>query len=500
MVVASTAGDDVQPKIAAGPSGGQYVSYFSGSGYDVWLDLRDSRGNSAWGAPVLIEDRAFSSTTDYALTSDALGNAYVVYNAADPNNASGGLVKMTSVAPGGTVRWTAILYTASIGPTSLGSGRATVASDGFVWGAYAIGFDSAIARVNPATGAVVSSIFLNENATTKQMCSGLQPSTDGGVLFSTIRYTTFTSPKTLRIRRINSDGTYGWGGALGTPVFTTGSVQTGNFPDFLPDGTGGAYVPWYSTSPLNCRVQRFDATGTALFGADGISVAVSTTGSVGGATATLNRTNPASVVGSDGSITMFYRAYTSAIAGIVWYGIGAQRFDSAGNRLWGDDGVMIENYAPSSTGTLYDRQTGAACSFGGSAGCTFVEFATAASSTAKACRMNSDGTVAWQSTLASDPISKSRFQASSISNGAVFAWQGGAIGGGDIFAGRVNADGTIGNPPLVGDLNNDGVVNGADLGDLLGAWGACPGCPADLNGDGLVDGADLGILLANWTN
>jgi hypothetical protein len=28
--------------------------------------------------------------------------------------------------------------------------------------------------------------------------------------------------------------------------------------------------------------------------------------------------------------------------------------------------------------------------------------------------------------------------------------------------------------PGLGDLNNDGIVNGADLGLQLGAWGACP--------------------------
>ena len=49
------------------------------------------------------------------------------------------------------------------------------------------------------------------------------------------------------------------------------------------------------------------------------------------------------------------------------------------------------------------------------------------------------------------------------------------------------------------DLNGDGVVDGADLGLLLGAWGACAAsCEADLNGDGVVDGADLGLLLGAW--
>jgi len=51
-------------------------------------------------------------------------------------------------------------------------------------------------------------------------------------------------------------------------------------------------------------------------------------------------------------------------------------------------------------------------------------------------------------------------------------------------------------PGVVGDLNGDGLVDGLDLGILLGGWGADG--PADLNGDSTVDGIDLGILLGNW--
>jgi hypothetical protein len=46
------------------------------------------------------------------------------------------------------------------------------------------------------------------------------------------------------------------------------------------------------------------------------------------------------------------------------------------------------------------------------------------------------------------------------------------------------------------DLNHDGVVDGADLGLMLGAWGTSD--PADINGDTTVDGADLGLLLGAW--
>ncbi len=52
--------------------------------------------------------------------------------------------------------------------------------------------------------------------------------------------------------------------------------------------------------------------------------------------------------------------------------------------------------------------------------------------------------------------------------------------------------------PCIGDFNDDGVVDGADFGGLLAAWGACGGCPQDLNGDGFVNGADIGGLLAAW--
>ncbi|MBL9141775.1 MAG: hypothetical protein JNK53_07910, partial [Phycisphaerae bacterium] len=52
---------------------------------------------------------------------------------------------------------------------------------------------------------------------------------------------------------------------------------------------------------------------------------------------------------------------------------------------------------------------------------------------------------------------------------------------------------------IVGDLNGDGGVNGADLGQLLAAWGPCT-CSQDLNGDGIVNGADWGLLLANWSS
>ena len=54
----------------------------------------------------------------------------------------------------------------------------------------------------------------------------------------------------------------------------------------------------------------------------------------------------------------------------------------------------------------------------------------------------------------------------------------------------------------IGDIVDDDLVNGADIGTLLSYWGPRTSSPwsmaSDLNGDGQINGADLGLLLANW--
>lgn len=498
LAIRATALDDVQAKIAPGPNGSQYISYFSDAGYDVYIDRLDASGHSMWSAPVLVEDRAFSSTVDYGMASDASGNAYISYNSL-AKNGTDPAQKVASIGPDGAIRWKTIFYTAP--SVSLGNGRVTVASDGFVWGATSVGFDSAIARLDPTTGAMsfTPATYITETSA-KQICSGLQPSTDGTVILSTVRYTTTFSNKILRAHKIATDGTRPWA-AAGVPVASTGNIQTGNFPDFISDGSGGAYFSWYTTNPLTCRVQHMDSTGAMTFGTDGFAVGTSTTASFGGTTATLNRTNPSTVRGADGRVYCFFRAYSGSIAGIVWYGIGAQCFNTDGTTAWGTDGVMVEDYLPSSAGSVYDRQVGSAINFGNGIGCSYVDAATAVDNTAMAVRMNSDGTLAWRTTVASNSGVKYRFVSSTApSNAAVLAWQGGrTIGASDIYCARVDSTGVLGAPAgITGDLNGDGHVNASDLATLLNQWGG-PGS-ADFDQDGAVSASDLATLLNNWTN
>jgi hypothetical protein len=71
-------------------------------------------------------------------------------------------------------------------------------------------------------------------------------------------------------------------------------------------------------------------------------------------------------------------------------------------------------------------------------------------------------------------------------------------GGGAPTASVIIDDINITNTPgPLGDLNGDGLVDGADLATLLSQWNTDGS--ADLNDDGAVNGADLAALLANWT-
>lgn len=63
----------------------------------------------------------------------------------------------------------------------------------------------------------------------------------------------------------------------------------------------------------------------------------------------------------------------------------------------------------------------------------------------------------------------------------------------------------IAQPITPGDLTGEGIVDIADLFQMIAAWGNCnqpcpPNCPADVNQDCEVNVTDLFTLLANWTS
>ncbi len=82
LVVADRSGEQAQPKIVATADGGFYISWFDNSagGYDVYLQRLDAAGDEQWvHNGVLVADRAYSSTQDYGLSIDTVGNALLAF-------------------------------------------------------------------------------------------------------------------------------------------------------------------------------------------------------------------------------------------------------------------------------------------------------------------------------------------------------------------------------------------------------------------------------------
>ncbi len=478
FAVQATASDDVQPKFAAAPDGGKYVSFLSGSGYDVMLARLDASGNAVWKPQsIVVADRTNSSTTDYGLASDAAGNAYIAF---DGMNGATAAIFVQAVTPSGALSWKTVVSDTAAGMV----GRVAVASDGAVWACHLDGAVTRVQRLDATTGArtLPASTIISETGAT-QISADIQPSSAGTVIVSCVRYTTFTGAKVLRAHKINLNGTKPWA-ATGVPVFSTGSIQIGNFPAFISDGSGGAYFTWYTTTPLQSFVQRVTDAGAVMYGANGISVTSTTTN--------MNRVNPTSVLGGDGRL---YTFWSQQVPNSSNYGIFGQCF-AKGARVWGNDGAPV---VPMST-TSYSRDFATAVNIGTGAGCFYVDNASAVTGSVSCARMTNAGAVEWTTPIATNTGVKYRLSSASTSDdGALLCWQGGSSGASDVSAARVGIDGVLGAPAngVLGDLNDDGVVDAADLAIMLGSWGASGA--ADLDGNGMVDAADLAILLGAWS-
>jgi len=476
----ATGFDDVQAKVVAGPDGGHYVSCLTGAGYDVAVMRVDRNGRPMWKSVwVIAEDRALSSTVDYGLASDALGNAYVAYEGRTAAGVPSS--EVTAISPAGTILWNAVVdqsATASIGPAHV-----TVASDGFVWAAHLQDATTRVQRLDPATGAqsFAAPVVISETGQ-NQWLADIQPSINGAVIVSTVRQAGFTSAKLLRAHRINVDGTRPWV-AAGVPVFTTSSLQFGNFPYFISDGQGGAYFTWYTTGPLQSWVQRIDQNGTPLYGTNGVAVT---------STSTFERTDPSMTLGTDGRLYVFWTQHQANTSN---YGIYGQCF-AKGVRQWGNDGAAVEAMAT----VAYSRSFARAMRLGDNVACSYNDSTSAVQDFLRCASLNPSGTILSRKDIATNTGNKSRYaMADAVMNGSVVFWQGAlSTGASDIWGARVNSDGTIGVPPPVyGDLDGDGLVNARDITVLLSQWGG-PGS-ADLIADGIVGPQDLAALLTAWT-
>ena len=480
--LASAASEQVQPKVVAIPSGGFYMSWYDNraGGYDPWVQRFDASGVGVWpGGGVQVLNTSFSSTEDYGLTMDNAGNAVIV-----TRSDIGGGVKIIAqaVSPSGVLLW---------GPTGTqlaatgNAPKAGRAGDGAAVAGWSEGSRARIMRLNADGTPAWTSAAIVSDGTATTVLADLQPGDGATVIASAVRYTTFTGAKTLQAQKYSATGAPLWA-ATNVRVFTTGSLQFGNFPSFIPDGEGGAIFAWYTTSPLMGRVQWVSPTGALRFGANGAAVA-DTTG--------LDRVDPA--VTYDPASRKVFASWSENVPNTSLFGVALQAFDETGQKLLGAAGVPLAQLE-----IVYQYVQNRAALVGGFPTFTWTRTApNFGNDVIWAMSVDGGGTPRWTApTQVSVPGQCGRPVLATLAGGsanAVVAWERGGTGSADLVGARLNGDGTLGPAGNPADLNGDGVVNGDDLGILLGAWGTANAI-ADLNGDGTVNGDDLGLLLSAW--
>ncbi|MBL9148673.1 MAG: hypothetical protein JNM94_08270 [Phycisphaerae bacterium] len=491
-------GEQVLPKIASRADGGAYVGWFdSGSGaYTVRLQRLDPEGNEMWGHNgILVSANAQqTSLVDWDLIADSSGNVVLTFC---DIRAGGDLdVYGYRVGSDGTQLWGANGVAISVNADFEAAPVVAELSTGdfaFVWGVFPNTGSGAIRmqRVSPAgvTQLAENGVKIGGLANEKPGFTQIVPSADGSAIVSWVRNTaSFSSPRHVHAQRVDQNGGHLWNGGVGNVVISNQSVPIAYTPKLLADGKGGALFVWHRSlsNVYSSFVQHLDVAGTAAFPANGFEV--STEG-------TFYRLDPSAEINpATGDITVIFRKHNTAQS---QRGLYAQRISARGVRLWGAGGKELRPV--DGVDELFPRIQ----LVDGDALVTWFESPTVLNSTVVGARLDSNGDFAWSPSVIDVSSTVSAKDDPEIARGTgdslLVVWSDERNGPADSIGQRMNADGTLGNQPegLLGDINGDNVVDGADLGLLLGGWGQ-PGA-SDLNNDGTTDGADLAVLLGAWS-
>ena len=438
LVVADPPGEQVQTKIVATADGGCYVSWFDNStgGYDVYLQRLDAAGFEQWPHNgVLVADRGFSSTQDYGLAVDTAGNALLAFR---DDSGTGVQIAAAKVDPAGTLLWglggIQLTTTADFAAAPKIAGT----SDGNVVVAWTQDVNVVAHKLDPTGSPVWGSEVVLAPASGSFAASDLQAADAGNAIVSFIHS---DGPRHLWAQKLASaDGTSLWP-ASHVKVYddASGSLQFGNFPTFLPDGSGGAVFAWYTSSPsLQCRTQRILAGGAEAFAHNGVEASTD---------ATRLRVSPA--VAWDPATAESFLFWTELNSLQSQFGVYGQKLDAAGSRQWGAAGKELVALGVNEISQVRTLP------WGDGAAVAWVETVAFDNQPIHATRVDGAGDFAWSPAivdLATSATGTSRLAAASSTSGfAIFGWSDGATGTRDVLAQNLNSDGSLGGGAIFAD-------------------------------------------------
>jgi hypothetical protein len=429
--------DQVQPKIRPISNGGSYISWFDNNpngnppfGYDVYLQrLTDTGVPKLRADGRLLADLGMSSTQDYGLDVDAEDNALVAF--LDDRHGASDVVTAVKVSPLGERLWGRDGIHPGLGTNFKGNPKIAATSDGFVVIGWINGNNLTFQRVNAAGEAQwgPDGITVTAPNGTTYSLADLHGGDNGSAIFSFVSSTGFTGPKHLLANKLGPAGDLLWG-ANHVAVFDGGSLQFGNFPSFVPDGTGGAVFGWYEVSPLQSRAQHILADGSEAFPHNGTPGSTDTSH---------DQVNPS--VSYDAATDSTYLFWDEILEGpFTNEGISAQKFDSTGAVQWGSTGVVVQPFTSSAIINVTSVYTPDGPLVVWSAEMAFAQ------DEVLGAKLDPGGNAICPPFAVSSILSsKSRLALTLSTTGRALAvWSDGRNDGGDIFAQDVNPDCSLG--------------------------------------------------------
>ncbi len=495
-------------KVAATSDGGCWIAWFSSIGapnnYAVRVQRLDAAGVGQLGPDgLLVSDKPSLTFTagDWDLRVDGDNNALVCFNDVRPGTAGGTDREISAyrIAPDGTMLWGADGVLLSDDLVDEFDSRICQTTDGL----FTVVFSRTNSGTTPPRGLVMQRLDASGNKLLGPdgvLIAGsgvggalaadgpgffqMIPSDNGSVICFYGRDTrTATSQRYPTIQKYDATGAGLWNGGNAI-VLQTSAWPIGSYPGLVSDGMGGAIVTWADSRSGNsrCYVQRLDSSGAAAFPAGGTATAITA--------GRLHFEPTAPVPGPEGEVYVFWSFRDSGQGTRAVHG---QRFDAAGNRVWGDDGLMLTAFDTDIE--TFIRAVAPPCGSGGAI-VSYEQTPTASTAdTVLGFRVDGAGNHVWSpahTVVSSVASSKGRYPVAALSDSSlVIVWSDNRSDAGDIYAQKLNADGTLGGSTLCpADFNRSGTVSVQDIFDFLAAYFTNDPC-ADFNRSGAVSVQDI---------
>jgi hypothetical protein len=440
LPLADKLGDDqVQPKVKPLPNNQWFVSWFDADpnspppvGYDVYYQLLSATGVEQFPHDgVMVADLSNSSTEDYGLDIDTSGNALLAF--LDTREGSRQQITAAKMDPTGNPLWGPNGVQLTHGGTQHYDPKIAGTSDGDVVVAWTEGFGETanvkVQRLDPNGNPLWPHPVVFHEAGYQYFLADMHAADNGSVIISWVRENGFFSNKQLRANKLSAGGKKLWGKS-NVVIFDQGSLQFGNFPYFIPDGSGGAIFSWYTASPiLQCFAQHILAGGSEAFPHNGSP----------GSTDTNNiRVSPsASYRASTGETFMFW---TEEYSNQFYNGVYGQKFDGQGNAQWSPTGLVLIPLGTDTQTFVENVQSGTGALV------LWVDSPGYGLSTMQGELLAGDGTTTCAPfAVSSAPADKYGLSVDMASSGlTAVAWTDDRIGNNAIYIQNVNADCTLG--------------------------------------------------------